>query len=171
MQPQHLNYKEKAEKFQCPVFFYKTNGGWRRQCETGVSLRAARASSAFQNFDPTLWRWLACKKSLWLIFWLLPKALSYCKKTSFLVKYLKLTWTGGCGKIIIIIGCEFVGNKATPTGPLGGPTELYTRTPGLIFTPRVPIVIWGGERATLWIIANLKPQTTLHMSSCGLKAK
>ena len=75
----------------------------------------------------------------------------YLKRRHFLVKYLKLTLcfgTGGChftGKIIvitIIIGCEFVGNKATPSlAPWGVPPSQVCWTPGLIFTPRVPIVI------------------------------
>ena len=93
------------------------------------------------------------------------------KRRHFLVKYLKLTllwnrwlFTGKIIVITIIIGCEFVGNKATPSlAPWGVPPSQVCWTPGLIFTPRVPIVIWGGERATLWIIANLKPQTTLRL--------
>ena len=71
------------------------------------------------------------------------------KRRHFLVKYLKLTllwnrwlFTGKIIVITIIIGCEFVGNKATPSlAPWGVPPSQVCWTPGLIFTPRVPIVI------------------------------
>jgi hypothetical protein len=78
-----------------------------------------------------------------------PSSKKKRKRRHFLVKYLKLTllwnrwlFTGKIIVITIIIGCEFVGNKATPSlAPWGVPPSQVCWTPGLIFTPRVPIVI------------------------------
>ena len=79
----------------------------------------------------------------------MPQASSKQKKKTFSRQIFEIDFaTGGChftGKIIvitIIIGCEFVGNKATPSlAPWGVPPSQVCWTPGLIFTPRVPIVI------------------------------